>query len=278
MQCDRGEFYDTKDICREVIKRVAEVKENNEIIDYITFVPDGEPTLDVNLGKEIMQLKASGIKIAVISNGSLMWCEDVRNDLLDSDWVSIKIDTVSEAIWRIVNRPHRSLKLELILEGIQDFSKIYNGELVTETMLIQGINDGLEEADKISDFIANLSPNKTFIAIPTRPPAENWVKPPKESIINQTYQVFTEKIKHVEYLIGYEGNAFSSTGNIERDLLNITSVHPMRKEAINAMLDKTGSNWHSIEKLIENDVLIETEYLGNKFYMRKLPDLGSLNE
>ena len=278
MQCDRSEFYDTKDICREVIKRVAEVKENNEIIDYITFVPDGEPTLDVNLGKEIMQLKASGIKIAVISNGSLMWCEDVRNDLLDSDWVSIKIDTVSEAIWRIVNRPHRSLKLELILEGIQDFSKIYNGELVTETMLIQGINDGLEEADKISDFIANLSPNKTFIAIPTRPPAENWVKPPKESIINQTYQVFTEKIKHVEYLIGYEGNAFSSTGNIERDLLNITSVHPMRKEAINAMLDKTGSNWHSIEKLIENDVLIETEYLGNKFYMRKLPDLGSLNE
>jgi len=274
MQCDRGEFYDTNDVCREVVKRVAEVKENNEIIDYITFVPDGEPTLDVNLGKEIMQLKALGIKIAVISNGSLMWRDDVRKDLQGANWVSIKIDAVSKAIWRMVNRPHRSLKLESVLKGIRDFSEMYNGELVTETMLIQGINEGLEEADKISDFIANLSPNKAFIAIPTRPPAENWVKPPEESVINQTYQVFTEKIKHVEYLIGYEGNAFSSTGNIEHDLLNITSVHPMRKEAINEMLDKTGSNWHSIEKLIENDKLIETEYMGNKFYMRKLPNLG----
>jgi wyosine [tRNA(Phe)-imidazoG37] synthetase (radical SAM superfamily) len=270
MQSKRSEFYHPTDLCREVVKRVAEVRKDNERIDYITFVPDGEPTLDINLGKEIFKLKELGIKIAVISNGSLMWRNDVKNDLQSADWVSIKVDAVSEALWRLVNRPHKSLRHESILKGIRDFAKKYDGELATETMLIQGINDGLEEADKTSDFIDDINPDKAYIAIPTRPPAEDWVKPPEESVINQTYQVFKEKIKHVEHLIGYEGNAFSSTGNIERDLLNITSVHPMREEAVNELLDKTGSNWHSIEELIENGKLKETEYRGNKFYMRKL--------
>ncbi len=77
----------------------------------------------------------------------------------------------------------------------------------------------------------------------------------------------------LEYFIGWEGNAFSSTGNIEHDLLNITSVHPMRKEAIIEILNKTGLSWHSIKQLLENDILIETEYSGNKFYMRKLHNL-----
>jgi len=183
---------------------------------------------------------------------------------------SIKIDAVSETIWRMVARPYRSLKHELILEGLRDFTEMYDGELATETMLIQGVNDGFEETEKLADYISSLEPDKAFIAIPTRPPAENWVKPPEESLINQIFQAFKEKLKHVEYLVGYEGNAFSSTGKIEDDLLNITSVHPMRKEAVNELLNRTGSNWHSIEKLIEDHKLIETEYRGNKFYMRKL--------
>ena len=273
MQFERSEFYHPNDVCQEVEKRVTEMRKQNERIDFITFVPDGEPTLDINLGREITQLQSLGIKIAIISNGSLMWRKDVRNDILNSDWVSIKIDAVSESLWRKIDRPHRLLKHELIIKGIKDFAEIYPGELTTETMLIQGINDGFEEVEKVATFIADINPDKAYIAIPTRPPAEKWVKPPEESIINQTYQVFKEKIKQVEYLIGYEGNAFSSTGNIEHDLLNITSVHPMREDAVKQLLDKTGSNWHSIEKLIEKGKLKETEYRGKKFYIRKLVNL-----
>jgi len=274
MQSKRDEFYHLNDLCRDVVKRVSEVRKDNERIDYITFVPDGEPTLDINLGKEIIQLQSLGIKIAVISNGSLMWRNDVRNDLLNSDWVSIKIDAVSEAFWRKIDRPHRLLKHKSIMKGIKDFTEIYDGELVTETMLLQGINDGYEEVERVAEFIADLNPAKAYIAIPTRPPAENWVKPPEESIINRTYHIFKEKLKQVEYLIGYEGNAFSSTGNIIDDLLNITSVHPMREEAVNELLRKTGSNWHVIEKLIEDRKIIKTEYRGNKFYIRKLSSLN----
>lgn len=63
-------------------------------------MPDCEPTLDINMGKEIDELKQLGIKIAVITNSSLIWREDVRNDLCKADWVSLKVDTVSEKIWR----------------------------------------------------------------------------------------------------------------------------------------------------------------------------------
>lgn len=40
----------------------------------------------------------------------------------------------------------------------------------------------------------------------------------------------------MEYLIGYEGNDFAFTGNIEQDLLSVTAVHPMREDAVNEML------------------------------------------
>ena len=85
----------------------------------------------------------------------------------------------------------------------------------------------------------------------------------------KAYQLFKEKSVAAEYLIGYEGNAFAFTGNIEKDLLSITSVHPMRKEAVNELLKKANGNWAIIEKLIAENRLMETDYKNNKFYVRK---------
>ena len=156
-------------------------------------------------------------------------------------------------------------------ENIKEFADIFEGELATETMLIQGFNDGGEEAEKIANFLTELRPDKAYIAITMRPPAERWVKSADEKSINQVYQIFNWKLRHVEYLIGYEGNAFALTGNFEDDLHSITSVHPMREEGVNMLLSKAGSDWETIDRLIKERKLIETEYLGKKFYMRKLP-------
>jgi len=271
MQSERREFYSPEEVYREVEAQVDKALNRNERIDYLTFVPDGEPTLDINLGREIELLKPLGIKIAVISNASLMWHEDVRSDLLEVDWVSLKVDAVTETLWRRVNRPHGALEHKAVLEGMEVFAKVFKGELATETMLIKGLNDSSREAEKISDFLTDLRPEKAYIALPTRPPAEKWANPADERAINRTYQIFDEKLKHVEYLIGYEGNAFAFTGNLEEDLLSITSVHPMREEGVDMLLSKAGENWNTIQRLIEEHKLIDTEYQGKKFYMRKLP-------
>ncbi len=270
MHVKRKEFYNPKKIINSVKEKVKKAKEKNEKIDYLTFVPDGEPTLDINLGEEIKQIKKLGIKIAIITNSSLIWQKNVRNELSEADWVSIKIDAISEKVWKKTDRPHGSLKLDKILDGIKAFSKTFKGNLATETMLIENINDNTSEIEKTADFISNLNPYKSYISIPTRPPAEKWVKAASEKKINKAYQIFKQKNIDVEYLIGYEGNAFAFTGNVEDDILSITSVHPMKKEAVEEFLKKADSEWSVIEKLLTENKLIETEFKNEKFYLRKL--------
>ncbi len=270
MQTKREEFYKPEEILKSIERKVKDAKEIGEEIDYLTLVPDGEPTLDINLAKEIKLLKPLGIKIAVISNASLIWQKDVQDDLCKADWVSLKIDAVSEDIWRRVNRPHKSLQLDKILQGIAEFSHTFNGKINTETMLIQNINDNTEEIERIADFIGGLKNVKGYISIPTRPPAEKWVLPATEHSVNRAYQIFKEKSIDAEYLIGYEGNAFAFTGNIEEDLLSITSVHPMREEAVDEFLSKANGDWTTVEKLINENKLIKTAYKNKKFYIRKL--------
>jgi len=273
MPVDRQPFYDPERIFAEVQEKVGRCRAVGESIDYLAFVPDGEPTLDVNLGKEIELLRNLGVKIAVLTNASLIDRDDVKDALAKVDLVSLKVDAVSEDIWHKVNRPQRSLNLSSMLAGMRDFAKMFKGQVISETMLIEKFNDTDEEIRKIAAFLMGLQPSKAYIAIPTRPPAENWVHAAGEDKINLAYQILSGSLgpDRVEYLIGYEGDAFASTGRIEEDLLSITSVHPMRREAVEGLLRKTDSDWPVVESLIKKEKLIQIGYGGHDFYMRKLP-------
>ena len=270
MQAERRAFYEPEEIWQDVQHKVEKAKVVGETIDYLSFVPDGEPTLDADLGREIELLKPLGIKIAVITNASLIWREDVREHLMKADWVSLKVDATREEVWRRVNRPHRTLQLASILDGMLEFARDYRGELMTETMLVEGVNDGDDHLKEIADFMACLCPARAYLSIPTRPPAEEWVQPPVERVVNRAYQILSKRVDQVECLIGYEGNAFAFTGNVEEDLLSITAVHPMREEAVGEFLGRAGADWPVVRGLIAQGQLIEMEYGGRKFYMRKL--------
>ena len=267
---ERREFFEPGEVLRDVEKRISETRKAGEPpIDFVTFVPDGEPTLDINLGREIDLLKPLGIKIAVITNSSLIWREDVRDELKKADWVSLKIDSTREEIWRRINRPDKSLRLKAVMEGIIAFSQNFKGELTTETMMVKGINDSEENMREVSDFIAMVNPSMAYIAVPTRPPSESWVRPPDEQALNLCFQVFSGKLPGVEYLIGYEGDAFACSGDVEEDILGITAVHPMREDAIRSLLAKANAGWPVVERMMEQGELVETEYRGEKFYIRK---------
>ena len=180
MLVDRQTFYEPKEIFEEVKSRIKKLSARGENIDYLTFVPDGEPALDINLGREISLLKELGIPIAVITNASLLWRSDVRKDLLNADLISIKVDAVSQSLWKKINRPHRSLKLNAVLNGIKEFVNAFNGTIISETMLINSIKYE-REVEKIARFLGKLEKlSKAYVAIPTRPPAEKWVKPAGE--------------------------------------------------------------------------------------------------
>jgi wyosine [tRNA(Phe)-imidazoG37] synthetase (radical SAM superfamily) len=184
----------------------------------------------------------------------------------------LKVDAVSHDLWRRINRPHKDLKLDKILNGVKEFARSFEGILVSETMLIDGVNYE-DELERIANFLESLVKlDRAYIAIPTRPPTEIWVKPAEEETLNAAFQKFSKGLgsDRVEFLIGYEGNAFAFTGNVKADLLSITAVHPIREEAVAELLKKANAGWQIINELLRNGELVRLEYEGNTYYMRKL--------
>jgi wyosine [tRNA(Phe)-imidazoG37] synthetase (radical SAM superfamily) len=270
MEVEPRNFYNPEEILTNVSKKTDLADKAGEPIDYLTFVPDGEPTLDTHLGQDIELVRSTDKKIAVITNSSLIWRDSVKEDLQKADWISLKIDSVEEDIWRRINRPHRSLNLDKILDGIIEFADQYKGRLVTETMLVRDLNDSEDQIKKLADFMKRFSNHTAYLSIPIRPPAEKWVQPPTEKTLILAYQLLGTVIKNVEYLIGYEGNAFAFTGNVEEDLLSITAVHPMREEAVSEFLNRAEADWTHVDRLIEKGWMVKKIHQGKTFYARKL--------
>jgi wyosine [tRNA(Phe)-imidazoG37] synthetase (radical SAM superfamily) len=277
MKAERQEFYPPEELAHAVREQVEKVRGSGEEIDYLTFVPDGEPTLDLNLGREIELLRPLGIPIAVISNSSLIWREEVRAELMAADWVSLKVDSTREDVWRRIDRPHGSLALDTILLGLREFASAFRGRVVTETMLVRGVNDHPEHLAEVAQFLAQLGPSAAYLSAPTRPPAEDWVRPPTEENLTQAYHILNERLEKVEYLIGYEGDAFASTGDARQDLLSITAVHPMRREAVAKLLSGAKADWAVVEELLGAGLLVEARYAGNVFYVRRFGQMGASN-
>jgi wyosine [tRNA(Phe)-imidazoG37] synthetase (radical SAM superfamily) len=263
-------FHFPAEIAEAVATRVGNLEATGEPIDYLTFVPDGEPTLDVGLAEEIELLRPLGINIAVITNATLLWREDVRATLGRADWVSVKVDAADEATWRHINHPHEALELDRVLEGIAVFSQEYAGDLTTETMLASGINDSAESLRKVADFIAGLDITTSYLSVPTRPPAVRGVRPPSVTVLNGGYQVLSRRLDRVELLIGYEGDEFTSTGDVANDMLSICAVHPMRRSAVEQLLTQSGGGWTTVDSLLAEGQLIEVEFEGHDYFLRPL--------
>lgn len=269
---DRRPFYSPKRVFREVASRVKMLKAEGVQPDYISFVPDGEPTLDSNLGVEQRLLGRLGIPLAILTNSSLLWREDVREELAGFNLVSVKIDAVTARVWSRINRPHRLLDLDKILNGISVFSRSFKGKLITETMVVDGV-DYRGEFEEIADFLSEVKPNRAYIAVPIRPPAESWVKPPSEEVLNRAFQVFTDHLGYdrVELLTGVETGSFGYTGRVEEDILGAASVHPIREDLLENLLAEAGVGWDIVEKLIGQGKLVRLAYRGCRYYMAKIP-------
>jgi len=269
MSATRAAFYDPEAFAHAVGEKLEELACRSEKIDYITFVPDGEPTLDKNLGKVARLLGQYSIPLAIITNGSLIWDESVQEDLSLMDLVSIKVDAHEENVWRKVNHPSRTLKLDKILEGIRRFDSRYGGRIITETMVVNTV-DYRGEFFRCAEFLASIKHLETaYLSIPTRPPADPKVSMPDEHVMNNAYQTYREVLgDRVELLVGYEGTDFSATGDFSSDLLAITAVHPMREDAVEALEVNDGARKGELEALLAARKVRKVLHHDKTFYIR----------
>lgn len=270
----RRSFFSPEEIYSSVSNRLELVNQRRERVDYLTIVSDGEPTLDQNLGVVIEMLKSLSYKVAVITNSSLLPRPDVQEELSSADLVSLKVDAVDEAVWRRINRPHPSLNHSLILESMAEFAGHYSGELLTETMLVQGLNDSPESLQELAAFLGRISPCRAYLSIPTRPPAERFARPPDIDSLSRAREIVSREVGQVEILGSDEGDLFSLAGSAEESLLALLAVHPLSETALRSLLAREGVSWAALQRLVERGSLKRVEYGGQIFYACRGSDAG----
>ena len=268
LEITRRSFYPPDMVFESVRRRLELVESRGEKVDHITFVPDGEPTLDINLGREIEMLRSLGVSVAVITNSSLLWDPSVREDLSVADYVSFKVDAVTERIWRIVDRPSHELSLGSILDGILKFADGFNGHLASETMLIARVEYG-DEAGNVASFLSRIRGLRdAYIAVPTRPPAEPWAGPPDRGVVVYFLTRFREILgARAQPLDFPEHGQFGHTGDARSDIVSAALVHPLSEGAVAQILKDDGAGEEVLNAMLESGELEEVEFSGRKYYV-----------
>ena len=263
-------FFAPIQIHEAVAARVEKLKARGLTVDYLTFVPDGEPTLDIALGESIDALRDLDIPIAVITNGTLLSRDEVRSRVSRADLVSVKVDSVHEEAWRRINLPHHDLSLATILQGTRKFAAGFSGSLITDTMLIAGINDDAASLTDTADFLAEFAPRTAYLAVPTRPTTVRKAHGTDEPGLIRAHEIFAARLPSVELLTGHEVGEFAYTGDARTDLLAITAVHPMREPDIRRLLTRDQADWGLIEGLLAEGALKSADHDGERFYLRPM--------
>lgn len=259
-------WLDPAAVGEAVQARVGECRAAREQIDAITFVPDGEPTLDAQLGASIRSVRGEGPLVAVISNGSLLARRSVRDALAEADWVSLKVDTVDAGTWRRLNRPVRSLDLDAVLAAMRRFANEFRGRLVTETMLVNGLNDDERSVRGVARFVRAVDPRHAYLTVPMRPGAEAWVRPPPGSVARAAADVFARHGIRTSLLRADETETVisGSTDPVE-GLVGILAVHPLTERTAREHLQSSGGDWSDIETLIGAGRVIRVDRDGTAY-------------
>ncbi|MFC1837213.1 radical SAM protein [Thermodesulfobacteriota bacterium] len=177
LSCDRAEYVPTGEIIAEIDGMLANA-ERVQDIDVFTITASGEPTLHTGIGRIISHIKEKTDKpVAILTNGSLLHLEEVRDDLSQADIVIPSLDAARPESFRRVNRPAKCCNdLETIISGIARFSNEFDGDLWLEILLVENINDGAEDIAALKDAIARIRPTRVQLNTVARPPYEPFAK------------------------------------------------------------------------------------------------------
>ena len=173
-ETERKSFFDREELVKEVLDHLQQAR----AADIVTFSGSGEPTLNKDLGWMLRELKKKiGTPLAVITNGSLLFQEDVREDLLVADVVLPSLDAVIEETFRAINRPHASISVDRVVQGLRSFRSVYKGKIWLEIMFARGINDTAEELEQFRKVLHDISIDKIQLNTITRPAPDQGAKP-----------------------------------------------------------------------------------------------------
>jgi wyosine [tRNA(Phe)-imidazoG37] synthetase (radical SAM superfamily) len=171
---ERKEYAPVDDVMDELKRKLDE----GHPLDYVTLSGSGEPTLFSKLGQLLSRIKGmTETPLAVLSNGSLFWQEDIRLSLADADLVIPSLDVGNGDLFRLVNRPHQGISFDQMVDGLIQFRHDFTGLLWLEVLLLEGITAFDSEVAEIVEIVDKINPDRVHVNTAVRPPSEEFAHP-----------------------------------------------------------------------------------------------------
>lgn len=212
---DRREWFPLDDIIEELKGKLASRP------DWITLSGSGEPTLYSRVGELIERIRSiTAIPVAVLTNGSLLWQEDVRRELMDAHLLIPSLDAGDQGMFGTVNRPHPSIGFDLMVDGLAAFRDEYRGQYWLEVFILSGHTSVRAAAGKTAACAAKIRPDRIQLNTVTRPPAEDSAAGVDRDRLERLCALFTPQAEVIADYRGVHGAAeFSATRDTVLDLL-----------------------------------------------------------
>jgi len=262
-----------------VLKRI-----DPETVDVVTFSGCGEPTLNLDLGKIAQQVKAKidTKPMAILTNSSLFYREDVRRNLSKFDLVVAKIDAGNDEAFRLINRPaDKELDMQTITDFIKKLKKEISGSLALEVMLLHSDDvrisnvEGKDLKDLV-DAVIEIEPDIVQLEVPYRPPSESYVKHPSQEKLRQVSSEFSKILgKERVWVYGIHDKrgrivTWLKHGSIKKEVLDLLKRRPCRAIDVSISLGIDLLTTQDILKSLREREQIKTSIVnGEKFYFRK---------
>jgi wyosine [tRNA(Phe)-imidazoG37] synthetase (radical SAM superfamily) len=232
LRAERGDHVPVDTVVDEV--RAALAFHAGTGIDWITFAGSGEPTLHSGLGRMIRRVKAlTSIPVGVLTSGALLFREEVRRDLLPADAVMPSLDAGTDRTYRAVNRPWPGLTFDRLVAGLVAFRAAYPRRLWVEVMLVRGLNDSDHELEAMAAVLRRVRPDRVHLNVPTRPPAEPWVRPPDPERLARAAAILGATVPDATR--GLEGGPAAPSAaphDLVGHLIEMVTRHPLSDEEV----------------------------------------------
>ncbi len=171
---DRKKFVPIDDVLTELEQKLG----LGETPDYISIAGSGEPTLHSGIGNLILQIsKMTEVPVAILTNGSLLWMDDVQEALMPANLILPSLDAGNEPLFQQVNRPHHDISFDRMINGLASFRDRFKGDIWLEVLLLEGITAIPSEVNKIASIIRRIAPTRIQLNTVVRPAAETNAHP-----------------------------------------------------------------------------------------------------
>jgi wyosine [tRNA(Phe)-imidazoG37] synthetase (radical SAM superfamily) len=250
---------------KEELKRIVK---RTPKIDYITISGSGEPTLHKNLDKIISIIKnitANKYSVCVITNSSLMYRDDVRKELMNADLIIPSLDAAAPQTFYRIDKPHRNVSLEKIIEGLIKLRKEFKGKIWLEIMLVGSLNDTLREARKFKKIIQRINPDKIQLNIPVRPPGVKIALPGIKQV-KDIKKIIGAKAEIVSFVPKKKQERVSK--NIKKEILNFLKRRPANLEDLEKSLGLDARDISGyLRELLDKGTIRERTYKGKNYFV-----------